>query len=60
MLFRSLLLAPTGTNTLSMKFWSFASELDYASAAPYALALVVLAIPVTLVLHRQSAKAAAL
>jgi iron(III) transport system permease protein len=56
----TLLLAPTGTRTLSMRFWSFSSELDYAAAAPYALALVVLAIPVTLVLFRQSTKVAAL
>ena len=56
----TLLLAPTGTRTLSMRFWSFSSELDYAAAAPYALVLVVLAIPLTLVLFRQSTKAAAL
>ena len=56
----TLLLAPTGTRTLSPRFWSLASELDYAAAAPYALALVVLAIPVTLVLIRQSTKVAAL
>ena len=56
----TLLLAPTGTWTLSMLFWSFSSELDYASAAPYALVLVVLAIPVTLILFRQSTRAAAL
>jgi iron(III) transport system permease protein len=56
----TLLLAPTGTRTLSMLFWSFSSELDYASASPYALVLVMLAIPVTLVLYRQSTKVAAL
>jgi iron(III) transport system permease protein len=56
----TLLLAPTGTNTLSMRFWSLSSELDYAAAAPYALVLVVLAIPVTLLLFRQSTKVAAL
>jgi iron(III) transport system permease protein len=56
----TLLLAPTGTRTLSMRFWSFASELDFAAAAPYALVLVGLAIPVTLVLFRQSTKVAAL
>ncbi|OBB74176.1 iron ABC transporter permease [Mycobacterium sp. 852014-52144_SCH5372336] len=56
----TLLLAPTGTRTLAMMFWSFSSELDYAAAAPYALVLVVLAIPVTLLLYRQSTKAAAL
>lgn len=56
----TLLLAPTGTRTLSMLFWSYSSELDYAAAAPYALVLVLLAIPVTLLLYRQSTKAAAL
>lgn len=56
----TLLLAPTGTRTLAMMFWSYSSELDYAAAAPYALVLVVLAIPVTLLLYRQATKAAAL
>jgi len=55
----TLLLAPTGTRTLSMKFWSYSSELDYAGAAPYALVLVLLAIPVTVLLFRQSHKVAA-
>jgi len=56
----TLLLAPTGTRTLSMRFWSLSSELDYAAAAPYALLMVVLAVPLTLVLFRQSTKVAAL
>lgn len=56
----TLLLAPTGTNTLAMRFWSLSSELDYAAAAPYALLLVALSVPVTLVLFRQSTRAAAL
>ncbi|MDX1889196.1 iron ABC transporter permease [Mycolicibacterium sp. 050158] len=56
----TLLLAPTGTNTLAMRFWSLSSELDYAAAAPFALLLVALSVPVTLVLSRQSTKAAAL
>jgi iron(III) transport system permease protein len=56
----TLLLAPTGTRTLAMRFWSLSSELDYAAAAPYALLLVVLAVPVTIVLFRQSNRAAAL
>ena len=55
----TLLLAPTGTRTLAMGFWSLSSELNYAGAAPYALVMVVLAIPVTMVLFRQSTKAAA-
>ncbi|WP_156112216.1 ABC transporter permease subunit, partial [Prescottella defluvii] len=33
----TLLLAPNGTRTLSTRFWSLTSELDYAAAAPYAL-----------------------
>ncbi|WP_407664401.1 ABC transporter permease [Mycolicibacterium grossiae] len=56
----TLLLAPTGTNTLAMRFWSLSSELAYAGAAPYALLLVLLAVPVTIVLFRQSTRAAAL
>ena len=56
----TLLLAPTGTRTLAMRFWSLSSELDYAAAAPYALLLVLLAVPVTLVLYRQATRAAAL
>lgn len=55
----TLLLAPTGTRTLAMGFWALSSELDYAAAAPYALVMVVLAMPVTMVLFRQSTKAAA-
>lgn len=50
----TLLLAPTGTRTLSMRFWSLSSELDYAAAAPYALVMIVLAAPVTIVLLRHS------
>ena len=56
----TLLLAPTGTRTLSMRFWSLSSELDYAAAAPYALIMVALALPVTVLLYRQATKAAAL
>jgi len=50
----TLLLAPTGTRTLAMRFWSLSSELDYAAAAPYALMLIALWITVTLLLLRQS------
>ena len=56
----TLLLAPTGTNTLAMRFWSLSSELDYADASPYAFLLVALSVPVTVVLFKQSTKAAAL
>ena len=55
----TLILAPTGTRTLAMGFWALSSELNYAAVAPYALVMVVLAAPVTMVLFRQSTKAAA-
>lgn len=56
----TLLLAPSGTSTLAMRFWSLSSELDYADASPYAFLLVALSVPVTVVLFRQSTRAAAL
>ena len=34
----TLMLAPNGTRTLATEFWSLTSEIDYAAAAPYALA----------------------
>ncbi|WP_067702143.1 ABC transporter permease [Nocardia jejuensis] len=54
----TLLLAPNGTRTLAMRFWSLSSELDYAAAAPYALIMIVTAVPVTYLLFTQSRKAA--
>nr|WP_324193031.1 iron ABC transporter permease [Nocardia transvalensis] len=56
----TLLLAPNGTRTLAMRFWSLSGELDYAAAAPYALIMIVVAIPVTYLLFTQSRKAAGL
>lgn len=48
----TLLLAPTGTHTLATAFWHASASLDYAAAAPYAAALVVLSAPLTyLLLH---------
>ena len=41
----TLLLAPTGTQTLATAFWDAAPSLDYAAAAPYAAALVLLSAP---------------
>ena len=55
----TLLLAPTGTRTLAMRFWSLSSELDYAAAAPYALMLVALSIPVTVALFREVTRGSA-
>ncbi|MEV2223363.1 iron ABC transporter permease [Nocardia vinacea] len=54
----TLLLAPSGTRTLAMRFWSLSGELDYAAAAPYALIMIVAAVPVTYLLFTQSRKAA--
>ena len=48
----TLLLSPTGTHTLATAFWDASASLDYAAAAPYAAALVVLSAPLTyLLLH---------
>ena len=55
----TLLLAPTGTRTLSMRFWSLAGELDYAAAAPYAAIMVALTLPVTMLLFTQATRVAA-
>lgn len=51
----TLLLAPTGTETLATAFWTTSSSLDYAGAAPYAAAMVLLSAPLTyLLLHRKN------
>lgn len=46
----TLLLHPTGTDTLATRLWSFSSVSDYAAAAPYAAALLVFAAVPTAVL----------
>lgn len=56
----TLLVAPTGTRTLAMQFWSLSSEIDYAGAAPYALLMIVLSLPMTYLLFTQSKKVAGL
>ncbi len=56
----TLLLAPTGTQTLSMAFWAKSSEIDYAGAAPYALIMILISLPATYVLFSQSKKVAGL
>ena len=50
----TLLLSPLGTDTLATRFWSDASSVAYGSAAPYALALVLLSVPSTWLLSRLS------
>ncbi len=50
----TLLLAPTGTRTLATAFWSASSSLDYGAAAPYAVVMVLLAAPATVLLSRDA------
>lgn len=50
----TLLLSPIGTDTLATKFWSYSSSVKYGAAAPYALLLILAALPVTVMLSRQA------
>jgi iron(III) transport system permease protein len=49
----TLVLRPTGVNTLATRFWAYTSELSYGSAAPYAALMVaVSAVPAYLLSRR--------
>jgi iron(III) transport system permease protein len=48
----TLVLAPTGVHTLSTQFWAYESNTSYGAAAPYAAALVVLAVVPSVILSR--------
>lgn len=51
----TLLLRPTGVNTLATQFWAYTSELSYGAAAPYAALMVAIsAIPAYLLSRRIS------
>jgi iron(III) transport system permease protein len=52
------MLAPNGTRTLAMAFWSMSGEIDYAGAAPYALLMILSSLPLTLILYHQSKRMA--
>ncbi|TWC55694.1 iron(III) transport system permease protein [Pseudomonas sp. SJZ080] len=54
----TLLLAPNGTRTLATGFWALTSEIDYAAAAPYALLMILLSLPLTGLLYHQSKRTA--
>lgn len=54
----TLLLAPNGTRTLATGFWAMTSEIDYAAAAPYALIMILLSLPLTGLLYYQSKRTA--
>lgn len=53
----TLMLAPNGVRTLATEFWSLTGELDYAAAAPYAVAMIALSLPMTALLHAQARRA---
>ena len=50
----TLLLSPLGTTTLATEFWANSSSVRYGAAAPYALLLVLAAIPATVMLSLQA------
>jgi len=50
----TLMLGPTGLQTLATRFWSLTGGIDYVAAAPYAALMIVISIPVTYLLLRQS------
>lgn len=54
----TLMLAPTGTQTLATAFWAYSSEIDYPAAAPYALLMVLFSLPLTWLLYAQSRRSA--
>ncbi len=54
----TLILHPTGVNTLATGFWSYTSDFSYGAAAPYALALLLVAALPGLLLGRWFARVA--
>ena len=48
----TLILHPTGVNTLATGFWAYTNNFAYGAAAPYALALLLVATLPGLVLGR--------
>ena len=50
----TLLLHPTGTETLATRFWSYTTGLAYGAAAPYAAMMTVLSVPAVVLLTRRT------
>ncbi len=50
----TLLLRPTGTQTLATQFWVYTSGLAYGAAAPYAALMVAMSVPPVLLLTRRT------
>ena len=52
----TLLLRPTGVNTLATQFWAYTTDFSYGAAAPYAAMMVAIsAVPAYLLSRRMSA-----
>ena len=54
----TLLLVPTGAQTLSTQFWAFTQNVSYAAAAPYAAAMIGIAVVPSYLLQRWFNRAA--
>jgi iron(III) transport system permease protein len=54
----TLMLAPNGTSTLATRFWALTGEIDYVAAAPYAVLMIVLSLPLIWLLHARSSGSA--
>jgi iron(III) transport system permease protein len=50
----TLMLSPIGTDTLATEFWARTAEFDHVGAAPFALAMIILSVPLCVILHRQA------
>ncbi|MNL77260.1 hypothetical protein D3C87_2033990 [compost metagenome] len=50
----TLMLSPIGADTLATEFWARTAEFDHAGAAPFALAMIVVSVPLCVILHRQA------
>jgi iron(III) transport system permease protein len=50
----TLLLSPIGTYTLATQFWSLSSSVAYGAAAPYAAMMILVSMPATYLLTRES------
>ncbi len=48
----TLLLIPTGTQTLATQFWAYETNLSYSQAAPFALVMIIVAALPSIVLGR--------
>lgn len=49
--------APIGTQTLATRFWSHAESIAYGAATPYAALMVIISVPMTYFLTRQTRQA---